>query len=167
MTRDRALERIEKLMALAASASGASEEEARSAAVQAVRLMAEHGLTPGAASPTSGIDLDSVARLSFRVIELEKLLDERRRTHAQELRDHDRRWRAVVEDVRREERAAAHRSGKTLSRVAALKERETLARSGGEARARTLDPERKREIGRQGARARWARWRERHTGRSG
>jgi len=47
MTRERALERIRKLLALAAPGSGAAEEEARTAAVQAARLMSEHGLVPG------------------------------------------------------------------------------------------------------------------------
>jgi hypothetical protein len=164
VTRERALDRLRKLLALAAAGSGASVEEARSAALAATRLMAEHGLAPGSPSdsPASVIDLDAVASLSFKVIELERLLDERRRAHAQELRDHDRRWAQVVEDVRREERAAQRKAAKTLTKTAAVQEREALARSGGRARAQKLDPERRREIGRAAVAARWKKWRERN-----
>lgn len=57
MTPERARERIQKLLALAAAGSGASAEEARTAAVAAARLMTEHGLAPGdgASVPRTGV----------------------------------------------------------------------------------------------------------------
>jgi len=164
VTRDQAIRRIEKLLALAAIRSGATEEESRTAAVVAVRLMSEHGLAPSSSSTSSAsaIDLDAVASLSFRVIELESRLEERQRAHSQEIRDLDRHWTQVVDDVRREDRAAQRKARTSITKKAAVNERTSMARSGGKARARSLDDDRKREIGRLGARARWARWRERH-----
>jgi hypothetical protein len=164
VTRDQAIRRIEKLLALAAIGSGATEEESRTAAVAAVRLMSEHGLAPRSSSTSSAsaIDLDAVASLSFRVIELENLLGERQRAHTREICDLNVCWTQVVACVREEERAKQRKAAKSITKKAATKERTTMARSGGKARARSLDYDRKREIGRMGAQARWARWRERH-----
>ncbi len=169
MTRERVLDRIRKLMALAGPGSGAAPEEARSAAAQAIRLMHEHGLIPGSSSApaASAIDLDAVASLSFQVIELENRIAERQRAHEHKLRENDRLWRQVVRDTRREERAAAGTKSDVAVRKATTELRENLARGGAAARNRKLSAERRREIGRAAAAARWARWRERHMGRSG
>jgi hypothetical protein len=161
VTRETALARIQKLLALAATGSGASEEEARTAAVQAARMMSEHGLAPGTASAgTSAIDPMKVADLALQVMGLEQLLAERRAQHLEEISDVNRRWRQVVEGVRREERAAARAERRKATRRAVTQDRTDLARSGGRARDRKLTHEQKTEIARRGAAARWARWRE-------
>jgi hypothetical protein len=162
MMRYRALERIRKLLALAREGSGATEEEARTAAMQAVRMMSEHGIGPGDGPQSSTVDLDQVAALALRVVSLERLLADREAERLKEIREDNQRWRLVVEDVRQEERAALLKRVKKATGTAARKEREGLARSGGRARAVKLDPERRVEIARAGALARWARWRERH-----
>jgi hypothetical protein len=159
VTRDSALSRVGKLLALAAAGSGATEEDARSAAVAAARLMVEHHLLDPAASPT---DIDEVAGLALRVMELEHMLVERQLAHAAELQRRDQQWRGILELVRREERTAARVERKRATKMAVTKDRTEKARAGGRARDRALDLERKKEIGRAGAAARWARWRERH-----
>jgi hypothetical protein len=161
MTPQKALERVEKLLALAGPNSGASEEESRSAAVAAARLIAQHGLSIGDRPPVSAIDLDEVTRLALRVMELEGLLADRRAAYAREIRENDRRWAQVVEDVRNEERSAAKKCLKT----AGLSERVNLGRQGGHERAKSLSPERRREIGRAAVAARWKKWRELHAAR--
>ena len=165
MTRDKALERIGKLLALAAPGSGATEEEARTAAVQAARLMAEHGLGPGADQSGAGSFLTGNLEalfLQLRVAELERVLGERQQQRLREIHDDNLRWSRVLEYARAKERSVARRQTKKVARQAATKERENVARRGGRARARNLDPERRVEIAREAARARWARWRERH-----
>lgn len=164
MTPERALDRIRKLLALAAPASGAAEEERRTAALSAATMMHEHGLSPGLA-PASGIDLDDVAALALRVVELEYLVTSERAAHATEIRARDEHWRQVVERIRRDERATARKATKGAARRGANQEREARARAGGQARAERLDPVRRTEIARTAARARWRRWRERHATR--
>jgi len=161
VTRDAACRRIQKLLALAAPGSGASEEERRTAAVQVVRLMTEHGFVPGDA-PASAIDLAEVAALSLRVLELEHLLATERTAHAAQLRERDERWRQLVETVRREGQAGRNKAVRVAARKGAAEEREVQARSGGEARAEKLDPNRRTEIARMAASARWTRWRKLH-----
>jgi hypothetical protein len=163
MTPERALDRLRNLVALAAPTSGASEEERRSAAVQVVRMMLEHGLVP--AVPTaSAIDMDQVSELALRVVKLEQLLSERQRAHAAEVRDRDQQWRQIVEKLRKEGRVAVRRAAKSAATKAAIREREAQSRAGGRGRAEKLDPERRREIGRAAVAARWQKWRERHGG---
>jgi hypothetical protein len=53
VTRDRALDRVTKLLALAGPTSGATDEERRTAAVEAVRLMAEHASSPERRPPST------------------------------------------------------------------------------------------------------------------
>lgn len=160
MPRDHAAERIRRLMALAAVGSGATEEEARTAALAAVRMMLQHDVVPGD-QPAPAIDLDEVAALSFRVLELEHLLAEQRTAHACDLQERDRRWAIAVQMARDETRAEARRQARKTAVIAAREERESQARSGGEERARRLGPERRSEIARVAAAARWQRWRER------
>jgi len=171
VTRSKALERTRKLLALAAPGSGASEEEARTAAAQAVRLMSEYGLAPGggpestssgSASTSSPLDELEISALKLQVAALERLLAARQAEHAREIREANGRRSQDIESVRREERAAANRRRKTAECQAVAKERKTMAKSGGRARARKLDRQRRVEIAREGARARWAKWRERH-----
>jgi uncharacterized protein DUF2786 len=158
MLREKAIERVRKLLALASPGSGASEEEARSAAVQVARLVAEHGLTVGDGSPPSAVDLDQVTSLAFRVIELEQALARTKAAHAAKTKEDDRLWARVVD----EEKSEARKSASLAARTAAAKERETVARKGGKARSEKLDPARRVEIAQAGARCRWAKWRERH-----
>jgi len=160
MTRDHALDRIGKLMALAALNSGASQEEARSAAVAAVRLMLAHGLTPGGERP--GIDLDEVTRLAFRVLALERQLAAERTAQAAAMSERDEQWRRHLDRVRSEERRLAREAAKKTAGRRARRERLKHAENGGRARDEKLDAHRKSEIGRQGAAARWQRWRELH-----
>jgi uncharacterized protein DUF2786 len=158
MLREKALERVRKLLALAAPGSGASEEEARSAAVQVARLIAEHGLSVGNGSPASPVDLDEVTGLAFRVLELEQRLARTKAAHVAKTREDDRLWNLVVE----QESEKARKSATLVAKRDATKEREKLARKGGEARSEKLAAERRVEIARRGARARWKKWRERH-----
>jgi hypothetical protein len=158
VTPERALARIEKLLALAGPASGAAEEERRTAAVEAVRLMAEHGLTPGQAD---AIDLDEVAALALHAAKLERVLAAERVVHASQLRERDEQWRRMVEQVRRDERAASRKAVAAAAKNGAVQQRQMQARAGARARDAKLDGERKREIARAAALARWARWRER------
>jgi hypothetical protein len=89
MTRETALDRLRKLLALAGPNSGATEEERRTAAVQAVRVMVEHGLQPTVASwgssPQPAIDFDKVTALAFRVLELEQQLAESERQRVRDV----------------------------------------------------------------------------------
>jgi len=165
MTRATALARVRKLLALAAENSGASPDEARNAAVAAARLVLEHRLLDGAPAARP-IDLDDVAALALHAAELEHLLGQERASHAAQLRSRDAQWRRVVEDVRRQERAAAHAARKKATRQGAVLERKAQARAGGCARDHVLTPVQKSEIGRAGAAARWARWRERQGARA-
>jgi hypothetical protein len=158
MLREKAIERVQKLLKLAAPNSGATEEEARSAAVQAVRLVAEHGLSVGDAPQASAVDLDQVTRLAFRVIELEHALERTKAAHVARTREDDRLWARVVE----EEKSAACKEATLAAKRTAAREREALARKGGRARTAKLDAERRVEIARSGAQARWKKWRERH-----
>jgi hypothetical protein len=103
-----------------------------------------------------------VAALSIRVLELERLLAAERAVHAREIRDQDQRWQQVLEEVRREGQAERRKATKLAARRSAVEEREAQARAGGCARNAKLSAELKSEIGRRGAGARWARWRERH-----
>jgi uncharacterized protein DUF2786 len=160
MLREKAIERVRKLLALASPGSGASEEEARTAAMQAVRLVAEHGLSVDDAPPASAVDLDQVTTLAFRVIELEQALARTKAAHAAKTREGDRLWNLVVE----QESEEARKNAALAAKRAATKEREHVARSGGRARSEKLDAERRVEIARGGAQARWAKWRERHPG---
>lgn len=164
MTPERALARIERLLALAGPMSGAPEELRRTAAVAAVKMMSEHGFTPGrpGKAPVGAVDLDDVTRLALRALELEHQLDAERTAHATEIRRRDEQWRGILERVRREERAAARAERKRASRRAVATDRANLAAEGGHARDRVLTREQKSQIGRQGARERWRRWRERH-----
>ena len=161
MTRDQVAERIRRLMALAARGSGATEEESRTAALTAVRTMLEHGLVPGESRP-SAVDLDEVAGLVFRVLELEQTLAGERAAHAAHLRERDEQWRQRIEEVCQKARTEQRKTSKLAAKRGARREREAQARAGGRARGRNLDPKRKSEIARQGAEARWAKWRERH-----
>jgi hypothetical protein len=162
VTQQGALQRIEKLMAKVAPRSGATEEETRTAAVIAVRSMLEHGLLPGGASPSSAIDIDHVAGLAFRVLELEQLVAHKEAERVKKILENDRRWSQVVEDVRREERADARKRIKSVARKTVVQERHALAKRGGKARADRLPKEQRVEIAKAGARARWQKWRERH-----
>jgi hypothetical protein len=164
VTRDSALARTRKLLALAARGSGASEDEARNAAVAAARLVLEHGLLDDRGQSPSPIDLDQVASLSFRVLELEHLVSTERTAHAAEIRRRDEQWRGIVERIRKEERAAARRDSKRAVRKAVVKDRTAQARAGGKGRDRALTHDQKVQIGRQGAQERWRRWRERQQG---
>lgn len=159
MTRDSALARTRKLLALVASGSGAAEGERRNAAVAAASLILEHQLL-NVGGP-SAIGLDQVTALAIRAAELEHVLAAERRQHAEEVRQLDRRWRQLLEQVRTAERKAASVERKVATRRAVRADRADLGAAGGRARAQHLDDERKREIARQGAEARWAKWRER------
>lgn len=159
MTRDKALDRARKLLALAAPGSGASSEEARSAAVTAAALIVEHALLDGGSPST--IDLGRVANLALRVIELEHMLIAERAAHEADRRSRDERWRTLLEEVRTDERRAAYRSRKLAAKQAVRDDRTNLAAAGGRGRARNLSNERKREIARTAAQERWRRWRER------
>lgn len=162
MTRDHVAERIRRLMALAAPGSGAAEEERRSAAAQVVRLMVEHGLGPGDRTPASAIDLEQVADLSLRVLCLEHTLAAERAAHDADLRRRDAHWRSVVAAMRREERSVARRAAGRAMEMGARGERQALARAGARARDEKLSDERKTEIARAAASARWVKWRELH-----
>jgi hypothetical protein len=78
--------------------------------------------------------------------------------HAAKTREDDRLWARVVE----EEKSEARKKAVSAAKRAAAKQRETMARRGGEARSEKLDPARRVEIARASARARWARWRAEH-----
>lgn len=160
MTRDRAAQRVRKLLALAANGSGAAPEEARNAALAAANLIVAHGLLDGS-GPKPAIDLDQVAAVSVRCLELEHRLDEERRLHATEIKNLNAAWHDVVETVRCDERRAAHAERRTATKKAVLDERQAQARAGGRARDRKLSGEKKREIAKAAAAARWARWRKR------
>ena len=69
MTAEQALQLVRRLLALAAPDSGAAPEEARSAALQAARLIVQHGLLD-----REPIDLAQVTRLALRVLQLERAL---------------------------------------------------------------------------------------------
>jgi hypothetical protein len=163
VTRDSALDRARKLLALAAEGNGAAEGERRNAAVAAGALIVKHGLLDGGGP--SAIDIDQVTALAIHAAELEHQLDDERRRHAEEVRQLDRRWNQVVAGVRAAERQAARAERKRATRKAVTTDRANLGAEGGRARDRKLSDERKREIGRQGARARWTKWRERHANR--
>ncbi len=158
MTRDHALARVRKLLALAGPSSGAAENERRNAALQAAHLVLEHHLLDGGAAP---ISLDQVADLALHAAALEHQLVTERATHAAAMKTRDDQWRALVDRVRKEERAAVHAQVTTAERKAVREDRSTLGREGGRARAQALDADRKKEIGKAGAAERWARWRER------
>jgi hypothetical protein len=161
MTRDQVAERIRRLMALAARGSGAAEEEARTAALTAVRTMLEHGLFPGE-SRTSPIDLDEVAALALHAAQLEQTLASERAAHAAEIRRRDEWWRQRIQEVCQKARTEQRKTSKLAAKRGARQEREAQGRAGGRARDRALTRERKAEIGRQGARERWRRWRAQH-----
>ena len=74
-TDPKTLEKIRRLLALAAD-PGASEEEARTASFQAARLMREHGVTLGEAAPTAaaGAAPASPAGVSVRGVDLRMVL---------------------------------------------------------------------------------------------
>ncbi len=168
MTPQQARARIENLLRLAAVGSGATEEEARTAAIQAARLMAEHGLAPEAASGESSSDavLDDLEILALKaqVQALEHVLEGHKAAHLKQTQDWDRQWQQVVQTVRFEERAGGNTRTRNATVRAGRMERENLARTGGRARDKALSGERKTEIAREAARARWARWREQHQG---
>jgi hypothetical protein len=68
-----ALQRVRKLLALAAQDSGATQEESRSAALAAAHLITQHRLLD---RERHAVDLADVTRLALRVLELERLLRE-------------------------------------------------------------------------------------------
>src|SRR5580704_8698355 len=74
-----------------------------------VAMMHEHGLVPRLRE-TSPIDLDEVAALALRVVELERLLEAERAAHAAGVRERDERWKQFVERVRREGQLAGNRA---------------------------------------------------------
>jgi hypothetical protein len=166
VTPERARERARKLLALAAEGSGATLEEARSAAVAAANLIVEHHLLDGDPR-ASAIDIDQVTELALRAMELEHALAEagaaltsERGAHARALQARDRQWRDLVDRARREERGKAEAEMVTAERRAVREDREALGRSGGRARDRKLTDEEKSEIGKKGAEERWRKWRE-------
>jgi hypothetical protein len=160
VTPERARERVRKLLALAAVGSGATQEEARNAALAAAHLILEHGLLDGGQS--SPVDLDEVAVIALKAIELERLLAAERAAHAADLGRRDQRWGEIVAEVRKGERANARVERQTATRKAVREDRTARARAGGRERARRLTSEEKSEIGRRGAQERWRLWRERH-----
>jgi hypothetical protein len=163
VTRDAALARVRKLLALAGEGSGAADGERRNAAVVAAQLVIAHDLL---GAPVSPIDLDEVAALSIRCLELEHQVTTERAAHAADVRARDEQWRQVVERVRREERAAAEAERKEAARKAIQEDRTAHARAAGQARVSKLTHEERRNLGRAGAAARWARWRERQGARA-
>ena len=82
MTPAHALERVRRLLALAAPDSGAAPEEARNAAVKAVHLIMAHRLLD---RERRAVDLAEVTRLAVRVLELEGLLAEERAARVAEV----------------------------------------------------------------------------------
>jgi hypothetical protein len=73
MRAEHALKLVRRLLALAAVDSGATQEESRTAALAAAHLILEHGLLD---RPRRAVDLADIARLSLRLLELERLLRE-------------------------------------------------------------------------------------------
>jgi hypothetical protein len=91
MTQQQALERIRQLLALANPSAGTTEEEARTAAVAAARMINEFGIVLGTEARCSAIDRAEVTRLALRVLALEKALAVRRVTSRDpRAKDHDR-----------------------------------------------------------------------------
>jgi hypothetical protein len=131
--------------------------------------MARHGLAPGDGTPIDTSDAAiadtfELVELKLRITDLQAMLAAQQAKHLDEIRETNWRWHLAVEDIRRKMRGEARKQVKTIARKTAAKERETFAQSGGKARSEKLDDERKTEIGRMGAQARWEKWRERHAG---
>ncbi len=165
MEKDRARQRIEQLLRLATDA-GASPDEARNAAWAAAKLMHKHQLQPSTLA-TSVPALDQaleIVGLKLQIMDLQNVLADRQRQYASELSTKDAYLRWELTYVRAAERRAAKRQVKAAKRVTTFLERETFARAGGDARAKKLDPQRRVEIARSAAEARWARRRDPQQG---
>jgi hypothetical protein len=80
MSPERALVCVGHLLALTARDSGTSEEEARTAAVAACRLIVEHHLL----DRDRAVDLALATRLALRVARLERALKEERAARSAE-----------------------------------------------------------------------------------
>jgi hypothetical protein len=81
MTPQQALLRVGRLLAVTAPGSGASEHEARNAALVACRLVLEHRLLD---RERRVVDLADVTKLALQVLRLERLLAVERAARAAE-----------------------------------------------------------------------------------
>jgi len=162
--REKALLKIQGLIAKAAEGSGASEDEARTAAVTALRMMAKYELAPGtsaASAPSAPLDAAvlqlQISNLQFQVLLLKNKISEMTKAHQRELADEKHKsWQFGASFGRQDEQQKAKEAVRHAEKVGASRGRRGVAASGGKARARSLTSKKRSEIAQKAAKARWS-----------